>query len=173
MQFNLLLSLMLVFPFYYSLHPLTMTLIMVLQTLLIALITSTMITSFWFAYILFLVFLGGMLVLFIYIASLASNEMFNPIMKPLLIIFSSIMLIIILNNLLLDSSLLYLIHNNSDMQNLNNYGTYSNESSYLVTKLYNTPTKILTLSLVIYLLLTLIIVVKITDIFSGPLRQQF
>lgn len=38
-------------------------------------------------------------------------------------------------------------------------------------KLYTQPTSLLTLTLVIYLLLTLIVVVKITNIQEGPLRQ--
>ena len=39
-------------------------------------------------------------------------------------------------------------------------------------KLYRTPTRIITILLDIYLFLTLIAVVKITNIFKGPLRQS-
>ena len=34
--------------------------------------------SFWFSYILFIIIIGGILVLFIYIRRLASNEIFSP-----------------------------------------------------------------------------------------------
>jgi hypothetical protein len=46
--------------------------------------------SFWFSYILFITIIGGILVLFIYIAKLASNEIFSPSNK--ILITSSIML---------------------------------------------------------------------------------
>nr|AGO50137.1 NADH dehydrogenase subunit 6 [Kamimuria wangi] len=58
-------------------HPLAMGLMLLLQLFLVTLITGFMTQSFWFSYILFLVFLGGLLVLFIYVTSLASNEMFT------------------------------------------------------------------------------------------------
>nr|YP_009312774.1 NADH dehydrogenase subunit 6 [Ducetia japonica]AOV63736.1 NADH dehydrogenase subunit 6 [Ducetia japonica] len=172
MQLSLVLSSLLVFPFYFIEHPLAMTLIILLQTLIIALIPSTMLPSFWFSYTLFLVFLGGMLVLFIYITSLAANEIFKPKMKYIilpLIIFITLLLIF---NLLIDNTFLYSSSNNLDLQLMSFNNNYHNESTFLLTKLYNTPTKILTLMLVCYLFLTLIVVVKITNIFLGPLRQQ-
>merc|ERR1712198_806681 len=59
-------------------HPLAIGLALLSQTILICLITGLSSSSFWFSYILFLIFLGGILVLFIYVTSLASNEMFTP-----------------------------------------------------------------------------------------------
>merc|ERR1712221_33590 len=59
-------------------HPLAIGLALLSQTILICLITGLSSSSFWFSYILFLIFLGGMLVLFIYVTSLASNEIFKP-----------------------------------------------------------------------------------------------
>nr|ALG66374.1 NADH dehydrogenase subunit 6 [Kuwayamaea brachyptera] len=170
MQLSLICSLLLVFPFYFTDHPLAMTLIILLQTLIIALIPSTMLPSFWFSYILFLVFLGGMLVLFIYITSLAANEIFKPKIKYILFPLISTMILLIFT-LLIDKTLLSSISNNPDLQSMMNKDYY-NESTYTLTELYNTPTKILTLMLVCYLFLTLIVVVKVTNIFLGPLRQQ-
>nr|ADB20205.1 NADH dehydrogenase subunit 6 [Elimaea cheni] len=173
MQLSLIFSSLLIFPFYFVEHPLAMTLILLLQTLFIALIPSTLISSFWFSYILFLAFLGGMLVLFIYITSLAANEIFKSKIKFILLLIITITIIFLISNMMLDTLMLYSKSNNMDIQPMNFYSTYHNESTYLVTKLYNTPTKILTLMLVCYLLLTLIVVVKITNIFLGPLRQQY
>lgn len=44
------------------------------------------------------------------------------------------------------------------------------ENSINLNKLYNFPTNLITLLLINYLLLTLIIIVKITNNFIGPLR---
>nr|YP_010546989.1 NADH dehydrogenase subunit 6 [Anabropsis tonkinensis]UYI31644.1 NADH dehydrogenase subunit 6 [Anabropsis tonkinensis]UYI31657.1 NADH dehydrogenase subunit 6 [Anabropsis tonkinensis] len=153
-------------------HPLAMTLIILLQTLLICLMTGLISQSFWFSYILFLVFLGGMLVLFIYITSLASNEMFI-IPTKFILLSSSILMMMFLISFSLDSSLMNLNINNNDMNSsIQNSTHLYNESTMSLMKLYNNPTELITLMLVLYLFLTLIAIVKITNIFQGPLRQK-
>nr|YP_009647927.1 NADH dehydrogenase subunit 6 [Poecilimon luschani]QBZ37728.1 NADH dehydrogenase subunit 6 [Poecilimon luschani] len=171
MQFTFIPSLFITLIFLLTSHPLAMTLTIIIQTLLICLTVSSLTQTFWFSYILFLVFLGGMLVLFIYITSLAANEMFSSMTKATLFILSFLGSLFLIN-MFLDPSLLSNLSYNSEMQELNfQYLSYS-ESNYLLTKLYNTPTKFLTLMLVSYLFFTLIAVVKITNIFLGPLRQK-
>nr|YP_010713317.1 NADH dehydrogenase subunit 6 [Lychas mucronatus]WDA95775.1 NADH dehydrogenase subunit 6 [Lychas mucronatus] len=60
--------------FFFSSHPLVLGSILVGSTVLVCFYVFFVFNVGWFSYILFLVFLGGMLVLFIYVASLASNE---------------------------------------------------------------------------------------------------
>nr|UFZ13827.1 NADH dehydrogenase subunit 6 [Neochauliodes digitiformis] len=162
MSFNLLMS----FNFTIMNHPLAMGLILLIQTILISLITGFMLQTFWFSYILFLILLGGMLVLFIYMTSLASNELFSFSMKSLLMNFIIMMFMMTI-------MMIYIPYNNLlnlDMTKFNNYSLYT-ENNIELLKLYNFPTMNLTLMLVSYLFLTLIIVVKITNINQGPLRQ--
>jgi len=52
---------------------------------MICLIRGTIYRRFWFSYILFIIIIGGILVLFIYITRLASNEIFSPSNKILMI----------------------------------------------------------------------------------------
>lgn len=47
-----------------------------------------------------------------------------------------------------------------------------NENYLNLSKLYETPNNLITIILIIYLLLTLVVVVKITNSFIGPLRQK-
>uniref|UniRef100_A0AAU7BAG6 NADH-ubiquinone oxidoreductase chain 6 n=1 Tax=Pachyrhamma longipes TaxID=3073453 RepID=A0AAU7BAG6_9ORTH len=164
------LSLMINFIFMMSSHPMMMMFTIILQTLMICLLTGFISQSFWFSYILFLVFLGGMLVLFIYITSLASNEMFY-IQTKYLIVLSLIPIIVLF--FFIDPFLLLPTSINNDMTTLieNDLYTYS-EMNFSLNKLFNESTNIITLMLVLYLFLTLIMVVKITNIFQGPLRQK-
>nr|UER94120.1 NADH dehydrogenase subunit 6 [Ruspolia yunnana] len=151
-------------------HPLAMTLMIILQTLLVCLFTGLSTSSFWFSYVLFLVFLGGMLVLFIYITSLASNEMFSLPIKSLLISFTLIMMSLLIS-MILDHS--FQCNLSNDMMNSSlSILSLQTDTTYLLIKLYNSPTNSITLMLVGYLLLTLIVIVKITNIFRGPLRQK-
>nr|AQM39886.1 NADH dehydrogenase subunit 6 [Ruspolia sp. ZJZ-2017] len=151
-------------------HPLAMTLMIILQTLFVGLFTGLSTSSFWFSYVLFLVFLGGMLVLFIYITSLASNEMFSLPIKSILITLSLIMTSLLISTILDHSFQLNL--SNDMMNSTISILSMQMDSNYLLTKLYNNPTNSITLMLVGYLLLTLIVIVKITNIFYGPLRQK-
>lgn len=150
-------------------HPLAIGLILLCQTLIISLITGLLSTTFWFSYILFLVFLGGILVLFIYVTSLASNEIFSISSQTLIlrVVFFSGLFVISLFN---DPSM-WLSPNTSD-QILCASSLLDPSLSNLLIKLYNNPTHLLTLLLVIYLFLTLVAVVTITDIFEGPLRSK-
>nr|QCC23957.1 NADH dehydrogenase subunit 6 [Bactrocera dorsalis] len=152
-------------------HPLAMGLMLLIQTLQICLITGLMAKSFWFSYVLFLIFLGGMLVLFIYVTSLASNEMFSLSMK-LTTICMMIMLTTTLIATFLDKMSTSSFIQNLEMQPLYNFNLTVSENSLSLHKLYNCPTNFITILLMNYLLITLIAVVKITKLFYGPLRQM-
>nr|YP_010462941.1 NADH dehydrogenase subunit 6 [Epeorus aculeatus]UUJ36807.1 NADH dehydrogenase subunit 6 [Epeorus aculeatus] len=150
-------------------HPLAMGLILLCQTLLISLITGLLAPSFWFSYILFLVFLGGMLVLFIYVTSLASNEMFSISAKTM--ILSSLFILTVLAVSYFNDPSLWNMSNYSDQADLLGWSSPQPILNLLI-KLYNHPTHLLTLLLVLYLFLTLVAVVTVTQIFEGPLRSK-
>nr|QXG19495.1 NADH dehydrogenase subunit 6 [Drosophila planitibia] len=150
-------------------HPLAMGLTLLIQTVLICLISGLMTKTFWFSYILFLIFLGGMLVLFIYVTSLASNEMFNLSMKLSLISLSVIFLLVLISFIIDKNSTTFFLMNN-EMESIQNLYSYISENSLSLNKLYNFPTNFMTILLMNYLLITLIVVVKITKMFKGPLR---
>nr|YP_002261401.1 NADH dehydrogenase subunit 6 [Troglophilus neglectus]ACG59345.1 NADH dehydrogenase subunit 6 [Troglophilus neglectus] len=168
---TLLMTSMMTILFTQTSHPLAMTLIIIIQTLLICLTVGFMTQSFWFSYILFLVFLGGMLVLFIYMTSMASNEMFSIPMKPILI-STFFMFLFLIICMMMDPSMWMSLSTNNDMEQFSTILTSYMDNSLSLTKLYNKPTDLITLLLVMYLFLTLIAICKITNIFHGPLRQK-
>nr|YP_010147620.1 NADH dehydrogenase subunit 6 [Epiphragma mediale]QQV67806.1 NADH dehydrogenase subunit 6 [Epiphragma mediale] len=152
-------------------HPLAMGITLLAQTFLMCLISSSLSKTSWFSYILFLIFLGGMLVLFIYVTALASNEMFSLSMSLALfsISFISISLMIMF---LTDSMILSNFLNNMEMNSLSTIMNFMEEDIINLNKLYNFPTNMMTLLLINYLFLTLIVVVKITENSTGPLRNM-
>nr|AMH85484.1 NADH dehydrogenase subunit 6 [Eudasyphora canadiana] len=152
-------------------HPLAMGLTLLIQTMLVSMLSGLMTKSFWYSYILFLVFLGGMLVLFIYVTSLASNEMFSFSIKLMVTSFI-IMLLLTITLYFIDKNIL-LQYYNLENQSIYNMNSFLNENSMSLNKLYNYPTNLLTILLMNYLLITLIAVVKITNLFKGPLRPMF
>nr|UFI48275.1 NADH dehydrogenase subunit 6 [Gymnosoma dolycoridis] len=166
----ILMSIMIIinFMFMNMKHPLAMGFTLLIQTTLISMTSGLMTMSFWFSYILFLVFLGGMLVLFIYVTSLASNEMFSFSIKIMLIslmMFSFMMILLTM----LDKNFL-IQYKNLEMKNMYDMNSFILENSLSLNKLYNYSTNLMTILLMNYLLITLIAVVKITKLFKGPLR---
>nr|URX53626.1 NADH dehydrogenase subunit 6 [Postelectrotermes sp. 1 AB-2022a]URX53678.1 NADH dehydrogenase subunit 6 [Postelectrotermes sp. 1 AB-2022a]URX53743.1 NADH dehydrogenase subunit 6 [Postelectrotermes sp. 1 AB-2022a] len=142
-------------------HPLAMGMMLLMQTTMMCFISGMMYQSFWFQYILFMVFVGGMLVLFIYVASLASNEMFS--------LSTKLMTIMIMMSLGMTIIKDWTTIKTKETTEYNS--TMSNEIITMTSKLYNLPNGTLTILMALYLFMTLIVVVKITNVSKGPLRQ--
>nr|YP_006504023.1 NADH dehydrogenase subunit 6 [Macrognathotermes errator]AFM92523.1 NADH dehydrogenase subunit 6 [Macrognathotermes errator] len=141
-------------------HPMAMGLMLLMQTTMVCLISGTMYSSFWFSYILFMIMIGGMLVLFMYMTSLASNEMFSPSNKMLMTM--TMMMPI----------MLYIMPTTTNNKEMSMHETMmENEITTTTTVMYNQTMGIMTTLLVLYMLLTLIVVVNIINVSKGPLRH--
>nr|YP_010579373.1 NADH dehydrogenase subunit 6 [Thalamita integra]UEV85605.1 NADH dehydrogenase subunit 6 [Thalamita integra] len=156
--------LMLSFLFTRLVHPLSMGLTLLIQTILISLTAGLSTYSYWFSYILFMIFLGGMLVLFIYVTSLASNESFSFSYSTLaisLIVLFSLLPITLIWDYFFNSFTAQLPLSSMNMEASN---------VFIISWIYSINLMNFTLFIIVYLLLTLIVVVKITNLFKGPLR---
>nr|YP_010274823.1 NADH dehydrogenase subunit 6 [Capila translucida]UJV31513.1 NADH dehydrogenase subunit 6 [Capila translucida] len=155
-------------------HPLSMGLMILIQTFLICLISGLYIYTYWFSYILFLTFLGGLLILFIYVSSIASNELFkfnffNKMMMMMMMMFSLFFFLL----MLFKFNWMNLLINSFNLEKYYNYLIIINNNNNInLSKLYNKQTYLLMIMMIIYLFITLIAVVKITNIFYGPLRSN-
>nr|ALO77692.1 NADH deshydrogenase subunit 6 [Urodontus glabratus] len=148
-------------------HPLSIGTLLFMQTILVALISGPFMMSFWYSYILFLIMIGGMLILFIYMTSIASNEKFkfSKTIFSVVISFSSINLLF----MIIDPNLtLYF----KKMEDLSLFSTKFTEFQ-ITNKFIYLPMNLLFMIIISYLLISLIAVVKITDKPFGPLRQKF
>lgn len=154
-------SIILSILFIYIKHPLRLGLILIFQTIIITIILGITSQTFWFSYILFLVIIGGILIIFIYIISLIFNKIF-------LQSIDSTPLYIIIFILLIYLFLLFFFKINSIEIFLNYY--ILNETSINLIKLYNFPINLINLIIISYLFFILIVVVKITNFYYGPLR---
>ena len=147
-------------------------LMLLLQSIIIRVTTGILLKTFWFSYVLFLVFVGGILVLFIYVTSLASNEIFNFSIK---IFFFFFFFFRILNLIFFLFDKRFNLMNFESIDRIaRNFSTkrFYQENILFINKLYNFPINFITIILIIYLFLTLVAVVKIINIFEGPLRPK-
>nr|YP_009529027.1 NADH dehydrogenase subunit 6 [Phryganea cinerea]AXU98782.1 NADH dehydrogenase subunit 6 [Phryganea cinerea] len=148
-------------------HPLLITIIMIIQTTIMSMMLGSMSISFWMSYMMFLTFIGGMLVLFIYVASLTSNKLnfltWNKIflLSSITIVFFFIMKI-------------YFFNMNLEMEKFLNLFLFMNmENNLFLSNFYNKNEMFLTILLMNYLMLTLVIVTKISNLSYGPMRIKF
>nr|YP_009441913.1 NADH dehydrogenase subunit 6 [Trypodendron domesticum]AOY40121.1 NADH dehydrogenase subunit 6 [Trypodendron domesticum] len=151
-------------------HPLSLGFILLIQTILISLSSGILYLNFWFSYLLFLIMISGMLIMFIYMTSIASNEKFK-MPKYTLVIFYTMMTMIITIMIFQDKMMPNSMNEILTMisQSINNI--IINKTPTL-TKMFNFPKNKLIIMIMLYLLITLIAIVKITEKKMGPLRQK-
>lgn len=167
--FNLIIILILIFPSKINnFHPITLLIILIIITLIICLKINFLIYS-WIPIILFLIIIGGLIIIFIYITSLRNNEFFNinfnffliNLIKILPLIILIIYLIIIFNFILLNF--------NFESFNLFNFlnNKYYNIINILYKEIYNKTSYFI----ILYLYFTIICIINICYKFKAPLRQ--
>nr|UPL65737.1 NADH dehydrogenase subunit 6 [Hygia sp.] len=137
-------------------HPISMGVIIIMQTLTVALIVGLYLGSFFFSYIVVIIMSSGMLVLFIYMASMASNEKFYLSLKMVILSMMIISLGVIMQ----------MNYMNDEMEML--FTSISKENMSL-SMLFN-KMKYITMLMVMYLLFTMVTISFIVNISEGPLR---
>nr|YP_009940461.1 NADH dehydrogenase subunit 6 [Luciola unmunsana]QNZ92077.1 NADH dehydrogenase subunit 6 [Luciola unmunsana] len=161
-----ILMIMTTIMFMFITHPLSMGMILLTQTLLISMWTGFLSMNFWYSYILFIIMVGGMLILFIYMTSVASNEKFSysKILMIIMILMTTTSIIMMIKDQLYSS----MNSMNSEMVNFKNKFLFK----LSLNKFYMMPMMLISMSMIIYLLMAMIAVVKITNLKSGPLRKN-
>nr|AYQ18942.1 NADH dehydrogenase subunit 6 [Discolomatidae sp. 4 ACP-2013] len=145
-------------------HPLTMGMCLLIQTITMTLIMGYMYLNFWYSYMLLIIMIGGMLILFMYMTSVASNEIFsnfNNFFKFFFIYMISFSII----NQFIDT---FIMNNNYFFNFINSFNNY-----YNINKFLNFPSNLTLLLIMTFLLLTMIIIVNIINKNKGPLRQMY
>nr|YP_010535230.1 NADH dehydrogenase subunit 6 [Megacopta bituminata]UYA97652.1 NADH dehydrogenase subunit 6 [Megacopta bituminata] len=136
-------------------HPLSMGFLLIMQTLIVAMITGMIMKSFLLSYIIMIIMLSGALVLFIYMASVASNEKFQTSMKMFMMFMLTWMISYLLTNKV---SLIMNYSNLIEMKSL--------------SKLFNNLSMYMTIMMMLYLLFTMVTVSSIASNNEGPLRMK-
>nr|ARH54296.1 NADH dehydrogenase subunit 6 [Curculionidae sp. 3 AH-2016] len=147
-------------------HPMSLGGILVIQTILMALTTGFLFMNFWFSYIIFLVMIGGLLVMFIYMTSIASNEKFEFPKNFIYMIMLSFFIMAIMFKFK-DNFYTFQFYNLS-MLKMFSFPI----KNFNLNKYFNYPGMFVLTLLMIYLLITLIAIVKITGKNYGSLRQK-
>nr|YP_010464272.1 NADH dehydrogenase subunit 6 [Lagria rufipennis]UUL71649.1 NADH dehydrogenase subunit 6 [Lagria rufipennis] len=151
------LMLMLSFLFILFSHPITMGMTLLFQTVIVSMMTLLLFSNSWFSYMIFLILIGGLLILFMYMTSIASNEKFKFNFN--LIYFLTFYFIFFL---ILDKKLNFIIKTEMLFQ-----------FNICLTKFIQPMSNLILLFLMTYLFFILVASVKISSSSGGALRQMF
>lgn len=134
---------------YFIFNPIMLRLVLVIFAILIAFLYHFLFSK-WIMFVIMLVFLGGIIIIFIYIASLAGNSkiFFFTNLWPIIIIFFTLMFFFNIT-----------------------YNPFWNIKSQF--HLYSFMSFQILWFVIIYLLASLFCIVKITENFKGPLIHLF
>lgn len=141
--------------------------ILIVQTISTSLFLGYIGKSFWFLYLLILIFIGGILVLFIYVTTIFPNEKFifnqTNILPIILIIIISVIILL---------SIKYFFNLNLNSTSLIIEFKINGENSQLkpTIKIFISQSNLLIILIVNYLFYCIIVVIKIVNFFKGPLR---
>nr|QQQ88708.1 NADH dehydrogenase subunit 6 [Hyalella sp. n. 1 FZ-2021] len=113
----------------------------------------------WFSFLLFMLFLSGMMIIFIYVSSLASNELY---------FYSPYFFILVL----LCLSPVLLKNETNKLMNMSDLSASATNNYFIMYKAYSFSVCLFTMLLIIYLLITLIVVVKNSTMEEAPLRAK-
>nr|YP_010757410.1 NADH dehydrogenase subunit 6 [Aconurella montana]WEU77753.1 NADH dehydrogenase subunit 6 [Aconurella montana] len=137
--------------------PMSMGVLLLTQTTLATLLICKMALSSWMSMVMFMMFIGGLLILFMYMSSIASNEKFKPSLK---LVFVLIMIITPTEEMFMEIQTNEMMSSNMKMDMIS------------MSKIYNKKTMMMTLFLFLYMLLSMISVTVIVKMFKGPLRAK-
>nr|YP_010882177.1 NADH dehydrogenase subunit 6 [Phraortes lianzhouensis]WID87091.1 NADH dehydrogenase subunit 6 [Phraortes lianzhouensis] len=154
MSINMMMNMM----FLMMKHPLSMGITIIIQTTIISMSTGMLYKSFWYSYILFLMYIGGMMVLFMYMTSLVPNKMFVMSLKKM-------MMMLLLMIITISMFKIMKMNMNFDMEMME-------IKPNMLTKMYSNPSNILTIMMSMYLFFTMITAFKITEMKKGPLQMM-
>lgn len=144
-------------------QPLSLGLRIMLSTLFFCLLTAIFLSR-WYAYILFLIYVGGLLVIFAYVAALSPNVLFS---RANFLIFFIIMFFLLMGILI--------NYEFSDLSSLANFNVWFERKNfkYYGVQLTSSYYRFILISLGIVLLLNLVVVVKICFYQWAALRPFF
>nr|UVN15322.1 NADH dehydrogenase subunit 6 [Nasonia oneida] len=140
-----------------NIHPLFFCLLLLMYTISNSLNISVLNYTHWFSYIMFLIMIGGMMVIFLYFTSFINNAkmkinwmMFLSLPMKLMMLILFIMMLLMMNNIILpwNNKITELSLINSVYNNINYMFMYNKNISMIITMLY--------------LLMCLTMIVKIT-----------
>nr|QHN89252.1 NADH dehydrogenase subunit 6 [Tapinoma melanocephalum] len=150
-------------------HPVFTMILIIIYSIMVNLNMSLWTLNFMYSIMLFLIMISGLLIIFLYFSSLISNEQMNiqwnkKIYSSLFLNIMYMMIIFMLFKLFINN-LIYISNENNSIYKINNK-LFEN-----ILNLYIYPFNMITIASMFFLLITMFIIIKMTNMKIKPLRK--
>lgn len=152
-------------------HPIILLIILILLTILISLKINIIFKS-WTNFILFLIIIGGLIVIYIYITRLINNKNLYINLKNFLIISLKLILIILILILILNILSNNNLYFNSQEIFSFNYNIFEKKNELIISELYY-YNKYSIIFIILYLYYSIICIINICYKTKKPIRQLY
>nr|QBZ38170.1 NADH dehydrogenase subunit 6 [Purohita sinica] len=146
-------------------HPISLGSILMIQSIFTSMNMIMMTKNSWYSMILFISFSSGMMIMFMYMASISSNEKFKSSIKMFKLVLIMILMIMLLN---LDWNLLFEYKINEQ-----NISIQENEEKISMIKTLSFNKINLTIMLTVTILIVLVSISNLINSFEGPLKLTY
>nr|AHA52485.1 NADH dehydrogenase subunit 6 [Capitonius sp. QL-2013] len=150
-------------------HPFMLSLILGFYTIVLVLKLNILNNNYWYSYLLFLLMIGGVMILILYLTSISNNELFKMNFKFIIYFFFKVFLMIISMIYMINIMGLFNFNINFISLEISQMIIFFDE--YFMKNLYMVMDLNLSIYLIIYLLILLILSVLICLKNFLPLRQ--
>ena len=137
--------------------------LLIVQTIVVSIIIRILLEVSWMSYILFIVFLSGILVVFVYVGSLACNSVLYRVGIQYIVIVVVVGLVAIM---LIDIEYIYKIDSRGYCFNWR-----GDLRGNIVSRIYGNRNEVFSVLLAVYLLLGLVVSIKVSSKFKGAVRS--
>nr|ARH10742.1 NADH dehydrogenase subunit 6 [Chaetosiphella stipae] len=154
---NLIISMM----FMSMKSPLSSNLLILIQSIMLTMMINLINKTSWIAFMLIILYIGGLMIIFLYISSIAFNEInFN---KNFMSMFIKMTLIYIL---------IMMIKNNLILENFNYENNYIFEDNFYLLNMFFIPNYYMIYFIIMILFFMLILIIWMLKNNKGPIRQK-
>ncbi|YP_008758404.1 NADH dehydrogenase subunit 6 (mitochondrion) [Diuraphis noxia] len=141
--------------------PLSSNLIILIQTLSLTLMINLINKTSWISFMIFILYIGGLMIIFLYISSIAFNELnINKNFKNL--IYKLIFIILVLMYFKMSLNL----------NNMNYENKFMFEDNFYMLNMFILPNNLMMYMIMFILFFMLILIIWMLKINKGPIRQK-
>nr|AFI13756.1 NADH dehydrogenase subunit 6 [Diuraphis noxia] len=141
--------------------PLSSNLIILIQTLSLTLMINLINKTSWISFMIFILYIGGLMIIFLYISSIAFNELnINKNFKNLIYKLIFIILVLIYFKMSLN------------LNNMNYENKFMFEDNFYMLNMFILPNNLMMYMIMFILFFMLILIIWMLKINKGPIRQK-
>nr|YP_010175325.1 NADH dehydrogenase subunit 6 [Neotoxoptera formosana]QSL98442.1 NADH dehydrogenase subunit 6 [Neotoxoptera formosana] len=141
--------------------PISSNLIILMQTMSLTMMINLINKTAWISFMVFILYIGGLMIIFLYISSIAFNELnINKNYKNMIY------------KLIIISLLMFYFKTSFNMENMNYENKFMFEDNFYMLNMFMLPNNLLIYMIMFILFFMLILIIWMLKINKGPIRQK-